>query len=85
MNVEVVVVEPVTVDVKVCTVPAMTTVMETPMVYTATGQQTLVDTMGDFKNPFNVIVGSQLDLRSGQKVPSGKLDANVHIKAHAAP
>jgi hypothetical protein len=66
-------------------VPAMMTVAETPMVYTATGQQTLIDTMGDFKNPFNVIVGAQLDLRSGQMVPAGKLDANVHIKAHAAP
>ena len=66
-------------------VPAMTTVPETAMVYTDTGKQTLIDTMGDFKNPFNVIVGAQLDLRSGQMVPSGKLDANVHIKAHAAP
>jgi hypothetical protein len=69
----------------IAAVPAMMIVAETPMVYTATGQQTLVDTMGDFKNPFNVIVGAQLDLRSGQMVPSGKLDANVHIKAHAAP
>ena len=69
----------------IAAIPAMMTVAETAMVYTPTGKQTLVDTMGDFKNPFNVIVGTQLDLHMGQMVPSGKLDANVHIKAHAAP
>ena len=35
-------------------------------------------------NPFNVIVGSQLVLQEGDPVPTGKLDAIVHIVAHAS-
>jgi hypothetical protein len=66
-------------------VPAMTTIQSKDMVYTENGKQTLIDTMGDFKNPFNVIVGATLMIQSGQPVPNGKLDALVHIKAHAAP
>ena len=69
----------------IAAVPAMTTVAEVEMVYTANGKQVLIDTMGDFHNPFNVIVGAQLELKSGQMVPSGKLDANVHIRATASP
>ena len=57
----------------------------TDMMYTPTGKQALMDTMGDFKNPFNVIVGSMLTLKAGSMVPTGKLDASVTIKAHAAP
>jgi len=66
-------------------IPAMTTVASKAMTYTSDGQATLVMTMGDFKNPFNVIVGSTLTLKAGSMVPTGKLDAGVTIKAHAAP
>lgn len=53
------------------------------MEFTATGKADLVATMDNYKNPFNVIVGSALVVQSGQPVPQGKLDAVVHIKAHA--
>jgi len=66
-------------------VPAMAIVASKDMTYTPNGKQILMDTMGDFKNPFNVIVGSSLVLQMGDPVPTGKLDASVHIKAHAAP
>lgn len=69
----------------IAAVPKGTTVASMDMMYTDTGKQALVDIMGDFKNPFNVIVGSTLVLHDHDPVPTGKLDANVHIKAHAAP
>jgi hypothetical protein len=65
-------------------VPAMTTVALRDMTYTADGKQNLVTIMGSYKNPFNVIVGATLTLKHGDMVPSGKLDAQVDIKAHAA-
>jgi hypothetical protein len=64
-------------------VPAMTTVALRDMTYTDGGQQALIDIMSTYKNPFNVIVGSTLTLKEGSTVPTGKLDAVVHIKAHA--
>jgi hypothetical protein len=39
--------------------------------------------MGTYKNPFNIIVGSQIVVGSGDMVPTGRLDALVTIKAHA--
>ncbi len=64
-------------------VPAGTTVTGKQLAFTATGKADLVATMSTYKTPFNVLVGSTLFVRSGQTVPSGKLDAIVHIKAHA--
>jgi hypothetical protein len=66
-------------------VPAMTTVALRDITYATDGKQALVDIMGNYKNPFNVIVGATLTLKQGDMVPSGKLDAQVDIKAHAAP
>jgi hypothetical protein len=66
-------------------VPAMTTVALRDITYAANGKQALVSVMGNYKNPFNVIVGATLTLKHGDMVPSGKLDAQVDIKAHAAP
>ncbi len=51
--------------------------------FTATGKADLVAAMSTFKTPFNVIVGSTITIRNGQSVPQGRLDAVVHIKAHA--
>jgi hypothetical protein len=65
-------------------VPAGMTVTLKDLTYTDTGKQNLVDTMGNYKNPFNVIVGSTLTLAAGDMVPTGKLDATVHIQAHAS-
>jgi hypothetical protein len=64
-------------------VPAMMTEPSQEMTYTADGKQTLVDTMGSYMTPFNVIVGGELQIKSGDPLPSGKLDALVQIKAHA--
>jgi hypothetical protein len=66
-------------------VPAGTTVLATPMTFTADGQATLSATLADFKNPFNIIVGGTLLLAHGDVVPKGKLDASVHVRAHASP
>lgn len=67
----------------IAAVPAGMTVGSTDMIYTADGKQTLVDTMGAYQTPFNVLVGGELVVKSGDPVPSGKLDAVVQIKAHA--
>jgi hypothetical protein len=64
-------------------VPAMTTEPTHEMTYTPDGKQTLIDTMGSYMTPFNVIVGGELQVKSGDPLPSGKLDAMVQIKAHA--
>jgi hypothetical protein len=51
--------------------------------FTATGKADLIAAMSTFKTPFNVIVGSTITVSQGQSVPQGRLDAVVHIKAHA--
>ena len=51
--------------------------------FTSTGKADLVAMMNNFKTPFNVIIGSTLLVQAGTPLPSGKLDAVVHIKAHA--
>ena len=66
-------------------VPAGNTVAATAMTFTADGQATLSATLADFKNPFNIIVGGTLLLAHGDEVPKGKLDASVHVRAHASP
>jgi hypothetical protein len=66
-------------------IPAGMTVALKDMTYATGGKQNLVDAMGSYKNPFNVIVGATLTLKQGDMVPSGKLDASVDIKAHASP
>jgi hypothetical protein len=65
-------------------IPAQTTVVAADLAYTPTGKKTLSDAMGNFKTPFNIIVGSALDVSAGQSVPSGKLDASVRIRARAS-
>ena len=65
-------------------IPAGMTVALKDMTYTTDGKKNLVTTMGSYKNPFNVIVGATLTLKAGDMVPTGKLDATVHIKAHAS-
>ena len=53
------------------------------MQYTSNGKQVLATIMGDYKVPFNVLVGAQLTITAGQQVPTGMLTADVHITAHA--
>lgn len=54
-----------------------------PIMFTATGKADLINIMSTFKTPFNVLVGSSIVVSAGDPVPSGKLDAVVHIKGHA--
>lgn len=54
-----------------------------PIMFTAAGKAELVNIMSAFKTPFNVLIGSTIVVKSGQPVPTGKLDAVVHIKGHA--
>lgn len=69
------------------TIPAVpageTTTAPQAIVFTATGKAELVSIMSTFKTPFNVLVGSTLVVNAGTPVPTGKLDAVVHIKGHA--
>jgi hypothetical protein len=64
-------------------VPAMMTEPAHEMSYTTDGKQALVDAMGSYMTPFNVIVGGELQVKSGDPLPSGKLEAVVQITAHA--
>ena len=68
----------------IAAVPAMTTTTAPQaMTYTDSGKADLINIMSTFKSPFNIIVGSTLTLKSGDPVPTGKLDAVIHVKAHA--
>ncbi len=69
----------------IASVPAGTTLGPVAMIFTADGQAALTATLANFKNPFNLIVGGTLMPASGDELPRGKLDATVHIKAHASP
>lgn len=63
--------------------PGETTSEAQQIAFTATGKADLVAAMSTFKTPFNVIVGSTITVTQGQSMPEGRLDAVVHIKAHA--
>jgi hypothetical protein len=69
------------------TIPAIaagtTTTAPQAIQFTDTGKADLVNIMSTFKTPFNVLVGGSLVVTAGQAVPSGKLDAVVHIRGHA--
>jgi len=67
----------------IAAVPALATVSLREMTFTPDGRAALIAIMSTYKNPFNIIVGSQLVMSSGDMVPTGKLDAVVRIKAHA--
>jgi hypothetical protein len=51
--------------------------------FTPTGRAELVNIMSTFKTPFNVLVGSSIVITRGQAMPTGKLEAVVHIAGHA--
>lgn len=51
--------------------------------FTPTGRAELVNIMSAFKTPFNVLVGSSIVISRGQAMPTGKLEAVVHIAGHA--
>lgn len=53
------------------------------LTFTTNGKAELIKFMSSFKTPFNVLVGSSLTVGAGQPVPTGKLEAFVHINGHA--
>lgn len=63
--------------------PGMTTPTAQKMMFTANGRANLTSTMGNFKTPFNIIVGSTLTMTAGQPIPQGRLDATIKVRAHA--
>jgi len=68
------------------TVPAIAagqTLASTAIVLSSTGRATLAEFMGDFKTPFNIVVGSALLVQQGDQVPAGRLVLKVNVKAHA--
>jgi hypothetical protein len=67
----------------VAAIPAGQVVSETAVVLSPTGKATLATFMGDFKTPFNIVVGSNLLVQTGDPVPTGKMVVNVAVKAHA--
>jgi hypothetical protein len=72
---------------KIGTIPTVDAMksMTTPqkMTFTPDGRDNLKTAMGNFKTPFNVIVGSTLTIAAGQPLPTGRLDAVIRIRAHA--
>jgi hypothetical protein len=69
---------------KIAAVPAgWVTDAPHPFTFTATGRADLVNLMSSFKTPFNVLIGSSLLMTVNDPVPTGKLDAVIHIKGHA--
>lgn len=69
---------------KIASIPAgWVTEQPEQLEFTPTGRSDLVAIMSSFKTTFNVLVGSSLRVTSGQQLPTGKLEAIVHIKGHA--
>jgi hypothetical protein len=64
-------------------IPAGTTPPLTDIVIGADGQTALAKFMGDYMNPFNIIVGTSLQLKQGSTIPTGRLTATVKVTAHA--
>jgi len=56
---------------------------ETTVMMTPDGDANLGTYMGDYMTPFNIIVGSEIDVGMGDVVPDGRLTAVVRVKAHA--
>jgi hypothetical protein len=55
----------------------------TPITFDAMGRENLASFMADFRTPFNIIVGSELLVESGDMIPAGSLTVRVVVEAHA--
>ena len=64
-------------------VPTGATVTAMPMMFTDAGKTDLVNIMGNYMTPFNVLVGTSVVIKQGDPLPTGKLSATVEIAAHA--
>jgi hypothetical protein len=56
---------------------------ETEVELTADAEAAIVERLLDYETPFNLIVGSNVALRAGDAVPSGRLKARIRVKARA--
>ena len=61
----------------------MTITTAQKMMFTADGRANLISVMGNYKTPFNIIVGSTLTMTAGSPIPQGRLDALIKVRAHA--
>jgi hypothetical protein len=60
-----------------------TLIPSTDVVISQGGREVLSDFMGDYMNPFNIIVASEVIVGAGDTVPDGRLSASVRVRAHA--
>ena len=65
-------------------IAAGTTMNEASVVLSPTGKAALAEFMGDFKTPFNIVVGSSLLVQNGDSIPAGRMVVRVGVKAHAS-
>jgi hypothetical protein len=59
------------------------TIPVTSMEMTTGGRARLVSAMEDFRTPFNVLLATDITLRSGEPVPMGRMTTTLSITAHA--
>lgn len=67
----------------IAVVPAGTTVEEGDVLLTEGGKEILAEFMKQYSVPFNVIIGTSVDISPGDTVPTGKLTAVVLVSAVA--
>ena len=65
-------------------VAAMTTVDEADVELTAEGKDRLAERMKDYDTPFNLIVGSELTIQAGDKLPHGRMVTVIKATAVAS-
>ena len=71
---------------RIGTVPSLppgTTRSLTAITFDPMGRENLASFMSDFRTPFNIIVGSELLVESGDMIPAGALTVRVVVEAHA--
>ena len=68
---------------RIAPVPAGTTVLNQDVELIASGQQALRDLMSDYRTPFNIILGTQLQVSAGDVVPMGRIAATIRVQATA--
>jgi hypothetical protein len=67
----------------VASIPAMTQLTDAEVNLTPEGRDTLRQYMKDYKTPFNILVGTSVELSAGDPIPAGKLTVVVRVAASA--
>lgn len=68
---------------EIAPLPAMATRPSGPLDLTADGAARLETAIEAYRTPFNLVLASRLAIRSGQPLPTGRLDTVLRLKAHA--